>query len=166
MPSDSFGNTVITELNTCWGSLDKNNTNNNQSQFSTIDSPQLKIRNKNNSNRVIDDLNNHDELVTKKRNLIKFYEKKAAELVADTVDTAANRCRMHLLWQIFSTPIEQQVSIYQEMFYYLFMLNILKLKQNLYFFRKLDLLVLRLMSLENLLINLEWSSHYLNMIRI
>lgn len=109
VPSNSLGNTFISELNTCWGSLDKNNANNNQSQFSSNDSPHLKRRNKKCSNRVNDDLNNHHQLVMKKRNLIKFYEKKAAELVAHAVDTAANRCRMHLLWQIFSAPSDQLV---------------------------------------------------------
>lgn len=111
MPSNSFGNTIIPELNTCWGSLDKNNTNNNQFQFSPNDSPHLKRKNKKYSTHVNDDLNNHHQLVTRKKNLIKFYEKKAAELVAHAVDTAANRCRMHLLWQIFSAPSDQHVSV-------------------------------------------------------
>lgn len=110
VPNNSFSNTTISELTTCWGSLDKNNINNDQSQYPPNDSPRLKRRHKKNSNRADDDLYNHYLLVNKKKNLIKFYEKKAAELVAHTVDTAANRCRMHLLWQIFSTPYDQQVS--------------------------------------------------------
>jgi len=99
VPSNSFGNAMISGTPTCWGSLDENNTNNNWG------SPHFNKKSKKS------DLNNHHQQILKKKNLIKFYEKKAAELVAHTVDTAANRCRIHLLWQKFSIQFDQQVNI-------------------------------------------------------
>jgi hypothetical protein len=110
VPSDSLGN--VEGSSTCWGSLDENNTT-NWSQTPT-QSSNLKKKLKKNHGRI-NDLNDHHQQMIKKTNLIKFYEKKAAELVAHTVDTAANRCRIHLLWQTFSLPIDQQVYINLEL---------------------------------------------------
>lgn len=120
VPSDSLG-IVGGGSTTCWGSLDENNTN-NWSQTPTH-SPRFKKKFKKNHGHI-NDLNDHHQQKIKKTNLIKFYEKKAAELVAHTVDTAANRCRIHLLWQTFSLPLDQQVFIYTNLrFKYRFFFN-------------------------------------------
>lgn len=111
VPNNSFGNVMNTDTSNCWGSLDENNCN-NWSQIHTPPnhSPHLKKKRKKCHNYFDDDVNNHHQQTAKKTNLIKFYEKKAAELVAHTVDTAANRCRLHLLWKKFSIQSDQQVN--------------------------------------------------------
>lgn len=105
VPSNSLGN-VGDGTTACGGSLDENNTNNWSQNPTQL--PNFKKKSKKNHGRN-NDLNDHHQQLIKKTNLIKFYEKKAAELVAHTVDTAANRCRIHLLWQTFSMPLDQQV---------------------------------------------------------
>lgn len=101
VPSNSFGNTITSGLAsaTCWGSLDENNTN----SWSQI--PSYRLHEKGKKSNLND---SHHQQTIKKENLIKFFEKKAAELVAHTVDTAANRCRIHLLWQRFSSQHTDQ----------------------------------------------------------
>lgn len=101
VPSNSFGNVLSFGSPICWGSLGENNADS-----PTNTSPELK--NKTGKNNV----NTHHQQMIKKRNLIKFYEKKAAELVAHTVDTAANRCCTHLLWKTFITQLDLSVYIY------------------------------------------------------
>lgn len=101
VPSNSFGNVLSFGSPTCWGSLGENNADS-----PTNTSPELKNKSKNNN------FNNHHQQMIKKRNLIKFYEKKAAELVAHTVDIAANRCRTHLLWKKFTIQLDQSVHIF------------------------------------------------------
>lgn len=100
VPSNSFGNVLSFGSPTCWGSLGENNAD---SPINT--SPESK-------NKSEKDFNSHHQQMIKKRSLIKFYEKKAAELVAHTVDTAANRCCTHLLWKKFA--IQLDLSVYKE----------------------------------------------------
>lgn len=108
VPSNSLGNDMPIGSFT-WGSLDGNNTNNSLSRTPPPKcSPHLKKKYKKSRDHLNDDFNYQ---TIKKNNLIKFYEKKAAELVAHTVDTAANRCRIHLLWQKFNKQFNQQVVI-------------------------------------------------------
>lgn len=109
VPNNSFGNiSVNSELSTSWGSLEENNSNNwSQTHTPSNQSPHFKRKRKQCQNHFDDDVNKHHQQTVKKTNLIKLYEKKAAELVAHTVDTAANRCRLHLLWQKFSLQSEQ-----------------------------------------------------------
>lgn len=111
VPSDSIGNSMTSGSATCGGSLDENKTFKSWSQLTTNQLPYLKKKHKKYNEYVHCDFNDHHQQTIKKTNLIKFYEKKAAELVAHTVDTAANRCRIHLLWKLFSKPIDQPVII-------------------------------------------------------
>lgn len=113
VPNNSFGGIAMTsESSTGWGSLDENNSYNwSQMHTPPNQSPHLKEKRKKCQNQFDDDVHNHHQQTIKKTNLIKFYENKAAEFVAHTVDTAANRCRLHLLWQKFSLQSEQQVNI-------------------------------------------------------
>lgn len=122
VPSNSVGNSMTSGSATCGGSLDENNAFQNWSQLPLNHLPYLKKKSKKNKEYVYDDLNEHHQQTIKKRNLIKFYEKKAAELVAHTVDTAANRCRIHLLWKLFGVPIDQQVNYREKLnlLFYLF----------------------------------------------
>lgn len=122
VPSNSVGNSMTSGSATCGGSLDENNASQNWSQLPPNHLPYFKKKCKKNNEYVYDDLNEHHQQTIKKRNLIKFYEKKAAELVAHTVDTAANRCRIHLLWKLFGVPIDQQVNNKekQNLLFYLF----------------------------------------------
>lgn len=110
VPSNSLGYDMTTDSFACWGSLDGNYANNSLSSTPPRKfSPHLKNKYKKSRDHLNDDFNNQ---TIKKKNLIKFYEKKAAELVAHTVDTAANRCRIHLLWQKFNKQFDQQVVIF------------------------------------------------------
>lgn len=108
VPSSNFGNTVITGSSTCWGSLDENNIANTWSK--TLSKDKKKYRRY--YDHLNDNLNSHQQQILKKTKLIKFYEKTAAELVAHTVDTAANQCRVHLLWQKFGAHYDQRVNKY------------------------------------------------------
>lgn len=100
VPSDSFDNFVASRSVTCWGSLNDNKRSEN------LTNSKKSTRKGNN------ELNNHHQQKIKKTNLIKFYEKKSAELVAHTIDKAANRCRIHMLWQIFRIQSDYKVNNY------------------------------------------------------
>ncbi|VVC31045.1 Hypothetical protein CINCED_3A015141 [Cinara cedri] len=91
VPSDSLGNAVVSYSATFLENFKDNKQPENVSNLK---------HNYQKSNK--DELNNHCQQRIKKTNLIKFYEKKSTELVAYTIDTAANHCRIHLLWQSFS----------------------------------------------------------------
>lgn len=103
VPNHSFGNVVTCCAATCWGSLNDNKRSENSADP------------KNGSPREGhgDELNNHRQQTIKKANLIQFFEKKSAELVAHTIDTAANRCRIHMLWQIFKAQPDNNVNNYR-----------------------------------------------------
>lgn len=101
---------VTSGSTTCWGSLNGgSNVNNDLCQ-----TPQTRVSNlkklyqtRHNYN---DNLSSHQQQIMQKKNLIKFYEKKAAELVAHTVDTAAKRCQSHFLWQKLSEELDPLVN--------------------------------------------------------
>lgn len=105
VPSSNFDN-VISESATHWGSLSEQST---WSQTPPNEFPHLKKKYRKYYDHLNDNLNSHQQQIIKKTNLIKFYEKKAEELVAHTVDTAANQCRLHLLWEKFGAHYDQRV---------------------------------------------------------
>lgn len=106
VPSSSFANALTSGSPTCWGSLSEKST---WSQTPPNNFPHLKKKYRKYYDHLNDNLNSHQQQIIKKTKLIKFYEKKAAELVAHTVDTAANQCRLHLLWEKFGAHYDQRV---------------------------------------------------------
>ncbi|XP_050434218.1 uncharacterized protein LOC126841666 isoform X2 [Adelges cooleyi] len=104
VPCGSYSYTMASDSATCWGgSLDEINSNvwcptppNTRQRWS---SP--------NQN---DHLYNHHKYKVLKDHLTCCYGQRAAELVAQTVDTAASRCRVHMLWRTFSLQSDQQKS--------------------------------------------------------
>lgn len=102
VPSNSFCNYGAPTSTTGWGSLDENRSYSTSSYFPHDDVLD--------NNDFENDLDGYNTELIKMKNLVKFYEKKAVVLVAHTVDTAANRCLVHLLWKKFSSNSNQQVN--------------------------------------------------------
>lgn len=102
VPSSSFGNYSAPTHTTYWGSLEENKSHSIPNYFqhdNILDNSDLE-----------NDLDGYNTELIKMKNLVKFYEKKAAILVSHTVDTAANRCLVHLMWKKFGSNPNQQVN--------------------------------------------------------
>lgn len=101
MPISCFGNFISFQSSNIWGSL---------TESSNLSSPSTSPNLNKGSNKV--ELDSYTLLEMKKNNFSTFYENKAAELVAFTIDTATKRCFSHLLWEQFNKFIDQPVNTY------------------------------------------------------
>lgn len=108
MPISCFGNFKSFQASHTWGSLTENSAHNDPSLPDT--SPISK------DESIKNELDPHKLLEMEKNNFIKFYEDKAAELVALTIDSATKRCFSHLLWQKFNKFFDQPVNTLNLMF--------------------------------------------------